>query len=401
MLDKLFFIHDNTLKDTPVRFKRYLYGLIDWKSRAICVTGARGTGKTTLLLQYMAEHYNNSQQALYVSADNVEVSAEGLYKIAGDYFSYGGKALVIDEVHKYPGWQIELKNILDTFKDKKVIVSGSSSIDLKQGKADLSRRFAYYDLKGMSFGEYLALVKNISVEPQTIGAILADHVKISHSLLKHGPILKYFNDYLSHGYYPFITEGEPTYLQKILSVIEKVFYEDIAVIGNLKRNNITALKKLLWVIATSSPFEVNIDRMSRDIGISKEYIYTYLEYLEDAGLLSAVYGGGKGYKLVRKPAKLFVENTNLLVALCGSLRTESEIGTMRETFFVNQLQQSHKVTASPKGDFLIDNKYTFEIGGKDKGFEQLAGISNSYIAADRLEIGHAKKIPLYLFGLLY
>ncbi len=401
MLDKLFFIHNNTLKGTPLAFKRYLYNVIDWEARSLCITGARGTGKTTMLLQHIHESYSHPGECLYVSADNVELSAVGLYKIAGEYFSYGGKTLVIDEIHKYPSWQIELKNIIDTFRDKKVIISGSSSLDLKRGKADLSRRLPYYDLKGLSFREFLCLMKNISVGAVELDQLLKGHVRISRGLLKNGPVLKYFNEYLQYGYYPFIAEGESTYLQKVLNIIEKVFYEDIAVIGNLKRTNITMIKKILWVIATSSPFSVNIDKLSREIGISKEYVYTYLEYLEDAGLLSGIYGKGKGFKLVRKPAKLFIENTNLLTALCGSLRSESEIGALRETFFVNQLQQGHKVAASDKGDFLVDGKYIFEIGGKDKSFGQIAGVKNSYIASDRIEIGYDRKIPLYLFGLLY
>lgn len=401
MLEKLFFIHKNTLKNIPLKFKRYLYNIVDWKVRCICITGARGRGKTTMLMQYIHENYSNVEDCLYISADNVEVSADGLYKIAGEYFSYGGKALVIDEIHKYPSWQIELKNIIDTFGDKKIIISGSSSLDLKRGKADLSRRLSYYDLKGMSFREYLNIVKNISVEPVKLESILQNHVKISQSLLKHGSILKFFNEYLKYGYYPFITEGESTYLQKVLGIIEKVFYEDIATTGNLKQKSIVVLKKLLWVIAASSPFTVNIDKLSREIGISKVSIYAYLEYLEDAGLLSGIYADAKGFKFIRKPAKLFVENTNLLAALCGSLRSEGELGTLRETFFVNQLNQGHKVNSSDKGDFFVDSKYTFEIGGKDKGLKQIKGVKNSFIAADRIEIGHDTKIPLYLFGFLY
>ncbi|MFA5858607.1 MAG: ATP-binding protein [Elusimicrobiota bacterium] len=401
MLDKLYFIHKNTVKTAPLKFKRYLYAAVDWQARCICITGARGTGKTTLLLQYIQEHQPDVEECLYLSADNVEVSAAGLYNIAGEYFSYGGKTLVIDEIHKYPAWQVELKNIVDTFKDKQIIVSGSSSLSIKKGKADLSRRMAYYDLRGMSFREYLNLTKNTGFASVPLATILREHVKIAQGVLKQTQVLKHFNEYLQYGYYPFVTEGIGTYLQKVLGIIEKVFYEDIAVVGNLKRKNVVTIKKLLWIIATSTPFTVNIDKLSRETGVSKSYLYDYLEYLQDAGVLAGVYAEGKGYKLIRKPAKLFVENTNLLAALCGALRSESEQGTVRETFFVNQLGQQHKVSYSEKGDFAVDDKYTIEIGGKNKDGSQVANVNNAYIAADRIEIGHGKKVPLYLFGFLY
>jgi len=243
MLDKLVFIQNNALKNIPTAFKRYLYDQIDWNSRAVCITGARGTGKTTLLLQYFKEKYNDAEQCLYISADNIEVAAYGLYKTAIEYFKYGGQAIIIDEIHKYPLWQVELKNIIDTFSDKKIIISGSSSLDLKRSKADLSRRLVYYDLKGLSFREYLHLKENLKYKVYSLEKILSHHAGIAKEISEHTAILKHFNKYLSQGYYPFIIEGESVYLQKVLNIIEKVFYEDIAVIGNLKRANILALKK--------------------------------------------------------------------------------------------------------------------------------------------------------------
>ncbi|OGS21935.1 MAG: hypothetical protein A2252_04150 [Elusimicrobia bacterium RIFOXYA2_FULL_39_19] len=401
MLDKLINIQNSIIKSVPFNFKRYLYNQIDWNSRSICITGTRGTGKTTLLLQYFKENYNDTEQCLYLSADNIEVAATGLYKIATEYFKFGGKAIIIDEIHKYPDWQIELKNIIDSFPDKKIIISGSSSLDLKKGKADLSRRLVYYDLKGLSFREYLQLKENIKYKPCSMNEILSNHAEISKEFTKNTPILKYFNKYLRYGYYPFIIEGEGVYLQKILNIIEKVFYEDIAVVGNLKRSNVQALKKILWIVATAVPFSVNIDKLSREIGISKEYVYSYISYLEDAGLLCGIFAQAKGFKLTRKPAKLFIENTNILEAINSSLRTESEKGTIRETFFVNQVKAYHKLSYSEVGDFLVEGKYVFEIGGKHKDFEQLGSKSNSFVASDGIESGFKNKIPLYLFGFLY
>jgi len=401
MLDKLIHIQNNILKSIPTGFKRYLYSQINWNSKAICITGARGTGKTTLMLQHFIDKYNDTEQCLYISADNIEVAAFGLYKIAVEYFKYGGKTIIIDEIHKYHLWQVELKNIIDAFPGKNIIVSGSSSVNLKKGKADLSRRLVYYDLKGLSFREYLQLKENLKYNVYSIEKILSHHISIAKDMSRHISILKYFGKYLNHGYYPFIVEGESVYLQKVLNIIEKVFYEDIAIIGNMKRENILALKKILWLIATSTPFLVNIDKLSREIGISKEYVYSYIEYLEDAGLLNGIYSEAKGFKFIRKPVKLLIENTNILNAVSGSLNTESEKGTVRETFFVNQVKSLYKVSYIEPGDFLVNDKYIFEIGGKNKDFEQIRNKKNSFIVSDNIETGFGAKIPLYLFGFLY
>lgn len=401
MLEELFYIHQKTVEDTPVDFKRYLYADIDWKAASICVMGPRGVGKTTLLLQHYREKYNDIEKCLYISADNVEVSAGGLFRTAKEYFQYGGEALIIDEIHKYSQWQFELKSILDTFKSKKILVSGSSSLALQSGKVDLSRRLAYYAMKGLSFREYLSLKEKIFVPPVSLQEILTGHVRIAQKLAAGKPVLKYFKQYLSMGYYPFFLEGEATYVSKLLSIIEKALYEDVAIMGDIKKSKIVVLKKMLWLIATAGSFTVNIDKISRDLGISKDYVYAYLEYLERAGLIYCLRPGGKGFALARKPQKAFIHDPNLLGVLHSQLMSEHDQGTLRETFFVNQLKDLVKITASAQGDFLIGDKYVFEIGGKGKGFKQVKGMSNAYVAADRMEIGAGNKIPLYLFGMLY
>ena len=401
MLEELFYIHKKTVDGVPLTFKRYLYEKIDWDSSPLCVTGARGVGKTTMLIQYYHEKYGDVEKCLYVSADNIEVSALGLFKVAKEYFKYGGEALIIDEVHKYPLWQTELKNIMDTFKNKKIFFSGSSAMELKESKADLSRRVVYYHLKGLSFREYLKLKENINLPSFTLEEIVRDHLKISQKIAGHEPILKHFKRYLSGGYYPFFVEGEHVYFSKVLNIIEKILYEDVAAAGNIKKSNMVLLKKILWLIATSVPFSANIEKMSRDLGLSKEYVYAYLEYLDLAELTHSLRGGGKGYRLIRKPEKIFMENPNLLYAINSHLMAESEQGAVRETFFVNQLKDILKITLSDRGDFTVSDKYIFEIGGKNKNFDQIQGLKNSYVAADRIEIGHGNKIPLYLFGFLY
>ena len=401
MLEKLFAIHNSAVKHTPRAFKRYLFARIDWNSNAICVTGARGVGKTTMLLQYYHEHYGSIEKCLYVSADNVEAAAAGLFNIASEYFAFGGKALILDEIHKYPDWQIELKNIVDTFKGKKLLVSGSSSLDLKKGKVDLSRRFVYYDLRGLSFREYLALKDNKTFPALKLEDILHAHVNHAQEISGRITVLRDFRNYLSSGYYPFFTESEPVYPQKVLNIIEKTLYEDVAVIGNVKPVHIAALKKILWLIAGAAPFAPNIDKLSRELGISKEYVYHYLEYLEQAGLIIALHCAGKGSQALRKPAKLFLENTNLLAAINGSLKIDDELGTVRETFFMNQVSNCGRITAVEKGDFMVNDKFIFEVGGKNKGTEQIRGLKSAYLALDKIEIGFGGKIPLYLFGFLY
>ncbi|OGV68925.1 MAG: hypothetical protein A2283_16770 [Lentisphaerae bacterium RIFOXYA12_FULL_48_11] len=401
MFDELFYIHRKSVEDIPVKFRRYLHDAIDWDSPHICITGYRGTGKTTLLLQHYVEKYNDVEQCLYISADNVVVSALGLFKIAGEYFKLGGEALIIDEIHKFPGWELELKSIIDTFKGKRILVSGSSSIELKRGKADLSRRVVYYNLKELSFREYLELKENISLPVLTLDGLLKKHVMISGEITKGVSILKYFNKYLSAGSYPFIAEGAATYVSKLLNVVEKVIYEDIAIAGDMKQSNIPVLKKLLWLIASSVPFLVNIDKMSRELGISKEYVYNYLEYLDRAGMINSIASEGKGYRLVRKPSKILMANSNLLFAVNNSMMSESERGAVRETFFVSQFKNSFKITLSDKGDFKVNDRYVFEIGGSGKLDAQIKGVVDSYVAADGIEVGVANKIPLYLFGFLY
>jgi predicted AAA+ superfamily ATPase len=401
MLEELFYIHRKIVEDVPVAFKRYLYDEIDWGAKHICITGCRGTGKTTLLLQHYLKTYNDVEKCMYISADHVVVAGSGLFNIAREYFKLGGEAIIIDEIHKSPNWEAELKSIIDTFKHKRILVSGSSATKLKKGKADLSRRVVYYHLKDLSFREYLMLAESVALPVLSLDDVITDHVQHAELITKGRPILKYFNSYLNAGAYPFITEGRGTYLSKLLNVIEKVLYEDVAVAADMKQANIPVLKKILWLIASSVPFQVNIEKMSRELGISKQYVYQYIDHLDAAGLINAVPHEGTGYKTVRKPAKILMANSNLLFAANSSMLVEAERGCVRETFFVSQLATRLKTTIAAKGDFNVADQYIFEIGGPGKGYEQIKDIPNAFVAADGIEVGFAKKIPLYLFGLLY
>ncbi len=400
MLDDLFAKHHEVMQSVPMGYSRYFYNEINWDNQAICILGDRGVGKTTVACQYLLYHYKSHDRALYLSADNINVLAQGLFKIAQAYFSSGGVALFIDEVHKYPNWSIEVKNIIDTYKTKKIIFIGSSSLDLKKSKGDLSRRVVYYNLPGLSFREFLKLKYNKKFPSYSLKSVLVDHIEIANSFSTL-PILKYFKEYLTYGYYPFFLEGEEDYLSKLNNVIEKVIYEDIAVVFKLKNTTVPALKKILWLIATTDGLTPNIDKISKDIKASREVVYDCFEYLNQAGLVINLFEDVKGMKLVRKPGKVFLNNTNLLYAINGNIKLATSTGIARETMFVNQLQVLHRVNLHNKADFVIDGETVIEVGGKNKSNRQLKGEANGILALDDMLVGYKHKVPLFLFGFLY
>jgi len=331
-LSQFFSIQDNLLKQVPRKFKRFLYGRINWENRLIGLVGGRGTGKTTLLLQHLAESGPASPNHLYISADHIRVEALGLYEIASRFFQMGGEVIVIDEIHKYGGWPQEIKNLYDAFPLAKILFSGSSSLALQLGKADLSRRAVFYNLPGLSFREYLHLTKEIEFPFIKFKDLLGDHSSFSSDVVAEGPVLRYFQNYIDHGVYPFFMEGAEEYLAKLGNIIEKVLYEDIVSTSGMKSMNVPILKRIIWLVATSQPFKPNFEKISKNLGISKPSLYIYLDYLEKSGLLSGVMAQGAGSKLARKPAKIYLGNTNLLRAVSGELSREDPIGTIRESF---------------------------------------------------------------------
>ena len=398
MLEDLIQIHQEVMSAVPIVAKRYLYSQINWKAAGLCIVGDRGVGKTTIVCQDLLERYKTPDRALYVSADHVNVLSYGLINIARDFFAEGGEALYIDEVHKYPDWSIEIKNLLDTYKGRQIIFSASSSLDLNKSKGDLSRRVVYHRLLGLSFREYLHFAKNIQLPALSLAEIMQNHVAIASNF---GSLSKHFKEYLAHGYYPFFLEGLEDYLSKLTNVIEKVIFEDVAVVYNLRQTTLPVLKRILWLVATSNGLVPNVDKMSKNLSVSRELIYDCLEYLGSSGLLNEVFPAGKGNNLIRKPAKIYLNNTNLLNAINRSLKRDTEMGGIRETFFVNQVSSRHKVCLHEKGDFIIDDQWIMEIGGKNKNDYQIRDEQNAYLILDDIKIGFGKKIPLYLFGFLY
>lgn len=401
-LSEFFSIQASLLGQVSRSRSRFLRENIDWNSRLLGIVGARGTGKTTLLLQHLAEQDHRHQRHLYVSADHIRLQASGLYEIASYFFRLGGETIMIDEIHKYANWSQEVKNLYDSFPTAKIFFSGSSTLALQKGKADLSRRAVFYTLPGLSFREYLSFAHGLEFQAVSLPELLQNHTIVASKLLKAGPILGRFNDYLDHGVYPFFLEGIDDYLPKLLNVLEKVLYEDIPAAIAIKTANVPVLKRMLWLVATSQPFTPNIERMSRNLKISKEYVYTYLDSLERAELLSGFFSSETGYRLVRKPSKIYMENTNLLRGVAGQLGGKDQVGTARETFFAHQLKSAGANVRIPsRGDFLVEGKYLFEIGGRTKGKSQVKDADNGFVVRDEIEVGFGNVIPLWLFGFLY
>ncbi|MBF0441768.1 MAG: AAA family ATPase, partial [Oligoflexales bacterium] len=363
MLDLLMKYHLEQVRNLPTNFTRYLYDRIDWNEISLGLIGARGVGKTTMLLQHWKNCYDDVERCLYISADNLHVVSQGLLAIAAEYFGSGGEALIIDEVHTYPDWTREIKNIIDSFKGRKILISGSSSAELTRAGADLSRRVAWFKLKGLSFREYLDVSGIYTHDPITFEELLRHHIRISSNIAREINILPYFKTYLKEGYYPFFIESRTTHLTKLLSVIDKVVAEDIPYAFNVNPSSIPVIKKLLSTIALSQPFVPNIEGLSRDLAISKEYVYLFLEYLEKTSLVMFLNSSGKRSTQNRKPKKILLENPNLNSALAHQESLNALSGTIRETFLASALSLDHRVALPVEGDFLIDDKVTFEVGG--------------------------------------
>jgi predicted AAA+ superfamily ATPase len=373
---------------------------IEWlkqNERLIGIKGSRGVGKTTLLLQY-AKTLLKNDSFVYISLDNLYFTENSLLNFADEFYKNGGKVLLIDEVHHYPNWSLELKNIYDLFPDLKVVYTGSSLLHLSKGLSDLSRRSVVYNLPGLSLREFINFSTKLNLAPISLDEILTDHESVAKHIWKETKPIKWFNQYINHGYYPFFLEGIDNYHHKLNGVILQILESDLPYISGVSYSNINKLKQLLYVISESVPFKPNIEKLSERIGISKNTLKDYLHYLNDALLISMLYSDSKGISRLTKPDKIYLHNTNLMFALAN---TSSNTGNERETFFYNALSAKHAVSYTQKGDFLIDGRYTFEVGGKNKSHKQIEGVENAYLAIDGIDTGYGNQIPLWLFGFIY
>ncbi len=392
-------LHQNFLEyleNQNIDYVRYVSKVINHNNRLIGIVGARGVGKTTYILQYLKKLEIPLHKKLYVSADSLEVLNSSLLEIAKEFSKVGGEVLAIDEIHKYKNFEIELKQIYDMLS-LNVIFSGSSAIELEHAKADLSRRAVLYEMNGLSFREFLEIKLDKKFEPISLEEILQNHLEYGYELKKEIKVLEHWKEYLQYGFYPFYFEEKSSYLLKLKSTINTVIETDIPAIFSMKYESIINLKKLVTLICQSEPFKLNIKELSAKIGTDRDTLYLYLNYLHRGKILNVLRSKTKGDNIFLKPDKIYLNNTNLNYAYCNDIK----IGTLRESFFASQLGHIHNVSIPNKGDFLVDDKYLFEIGGKNKSFNQIKDIDNSFVVADNIEVGFGNKIPLWLFGFLY
>lgn len=385
--------------ETYTGYVRQLYQHVDWSDRLIGVLGARGTGKTTLLLQRLKLSHKNPDTALYISMDDIYFSTHTLIEFAETFRMQGGKTLFIDEVHKYPSWAREIKNLYDTYSDLQMIFTGSSVIDIHLQEADLSRRAVFYELTGLSFREFLYFKGIYSSVHFTLEEILQNHSEIALKMNKEFRPIPHFQDYLDHGYYPFFKENLNTYFIRIEQAIRFIVETELRFVDGFDVNNTNKVLQLLSILSENVPFKPNISKLSEKIGISRQTVVQYLHYLEKARLINTLNAAGVSISTLQKPEKIYLENPNLHRAIASTIPNP---GSRRESFLLNQLRNAkHEVSLPNHGDFLVNRKYTIKVVGKNKGNEQLKGIEQAYIAADNMEIGVGNKIPLWLFGFLY
>jgi uncharacterized protein len=396
-MEYLLEFQETLLRQVNNEFRRYLHDQINWKHRMIGIKGPRGAGKTTLMLQHLKYDLGMPPEALYITADHNWFYNHTLFDVANDWYKQGGKILLIDEVHKYPRWSVELKNIYDGLPQMQVIFSASSALDIYRGESDLSRRVMTYLLAGLSFREFLIFTKGISFEAIRINDIINNHQVLSRMITQKFHPLPAFRKYLEVGYLPIIIEGEDTYLMKLKQVINTIVDIDLGYIASYNSGTAIKVKKLLGVIAESVPFKPNIASLSRKLDLSRDSVYQYIYQLKDARLLNTISSEGKGVSTLQKPDKIFLENSNLAFAL----KETPDIGNVRETFVLNQLLNAGLNVNSPvEGDFITGG-LTIEVGGKGKSRKQVEHLDNYMIASDDIETGSGNKAPVWLFGFLY
>jgi hypothetical protein len=381
---------ETLLQNTTTDFKRYLFERVSWESRMIGIIGARGVGKTTMILQYIKQNLN-SKNALYVAADDMYFSENKLIDLAHEFFRNSGEYLFIDEIHKYADWSRELKNIYDSFPTLKVVFTGSSVLDILKGSSDLSRRAIIYHLQGLSFREYLKFFHHYDIEVYSLQQITNNEVKLAN--IKHPMPL--FKDYLKRGYYPFGVENEMDL--RLGQIIVQTLETDIPQYANLNVGTSRKLKRLLSIIAESVPFKPNFTKIAEMINVSRNSLDDYFLYMEQAGLIGQLRNETSGIRGMGKVDKVYLDNTNIIFNLVGD---KSNVGNIRETFFFNQMRVNNEVISSKSADFIIDNA-TFEVGGKNKQQKQIEKDGKSFVVKDDIEFGYLNVIPLWAFGLNY
>lgn len=397
-MEDLLLNSENLLNRVSLTFRRYLYFQINWNNRLIGIKGSRGTGKTTMLLQWLKEVDIPTRQKAYFSLDDIFFTGNSLVETAKLFYQQGGKILVLDEVHKYPTWAQEIKNLYDRFHDLKVVFTGSSIIDISKQEGDLSRRALMYELKGLSYREFLDFQYGIKFPKLSLEEILTSEGIVRKKFPQEFKPLANFQEYLRFGYYPYQAEDRLGYFHRLRQQTRLIVEYDMAELKGFDIRHAKKMMQLLFVVAQQVPFKPNINSLAEKTGIHRNSINNYLYFLQEARLLTLLYPAGSSVAVLQKPEKIFLENTNLLFAL--SEETPST-GTVREIFFSNQVGSMHNTSYPKSGDFLVDGKFTFEIGGKNKDMSQLSNVENAWVVKDEIEYPVGKSLPLWLFGFLY
>ncbi len=399
-METLFKRHDQYLMLTPMSIVRDVISDINWDSHLIAIVGARGVGKSTLIRQYIKKNYPAyDRSVLYCSLDAVYFTTHRISDLVQEFVMNGGKRLVLDEVHKYKDWSKEVKEIYDLYPELKVVISGSSLLEILNADADLSRRCVRYMMHGLSFREFLAFYKGLDIPKYTLEEVIHNPGPLCSMVNAVCRPVQCFKEYLLHGYYPFYMESEADYYTKIEQIVNFVIEVELPQLRKVDVSNIRKLKALVSIISSEVPYELDASKISRMVGIGRDTVVEYLVHLSDAGIFNLLYCDVRNIGKLSRPDKVYLENTNLLYALSYS---DVNIGTLRETFAVSQLCIGHTVEYSKKhGDFCINGKQVFEVGGKDKNFTQIAGVQDSYVLADDIETPLGRKLPLWVVGFLY
>lgn len=401
-MEKLFALHDSYVSQVPMEFTRGLMDRINWNTRLIGIKGPKGVGKSTLMQQYIRKHFKEGDRhVLYCSADTGYFTEHTLVDTATRFVQSGGTHLFIDEIHKYENWSRELKEVYDLYRELHVVVSGSSLIRFNDGQADLSRRLIEYEMPGLSFREYLWFETGIRIVPVSLEQLLDDPSGYCREIVRQLHPLEFFGKYLKAGYYPFFFEEKGVYQNKVQGVVNYIIESELTAYRNLEVGNTRKVKALLQVLSKIVPYQVDISKISRNIGIQRPTTLKYMKDLEEAKLIRRLFTDLESTGDLQKPDKILLDNPNLIYTLSS---VEPEIGTVRESYFCNQLAGAgHMVEYGglKTGDFRIDNNQVIEVGGPDKDFRQVKGEQEGYVAADGIESAVFRKIPLWAFGFLY
>ena len=396
-IERIYRISAAKIADTLLSLKRYAYDEIDWNSRLIGLRGARGVGKTTLLLQKILESGAESDTSLYLSLDSVWLDVKEIYLLAEHHVQHGGTRLVLDEVHYVKDWQRIVKNLYDDFRELKIAYTGSSLLRLKARQGDLSRRQVSYELQGLSFREFLKFEGVLDWQPIALQDLLSGHLDIAREITKEIKVLPLFERYFRAGYYPFYLDGSAKYEERIRQVVNQTLDSDWPSVEDITAETIRKARKMLRILAALPPQTPKMNRLYAELDTERQHGLKILYALERAGLLNLLASDLDALGNLSSPEKIYCENTNLMYALTS----DADMGTAREAFFLNQVTNGHAITYPKKGDFLVDDRWLFEVGGRGKGFSQIKDIPDSYVVNDDVEVGFGNKIPLWLFGFLY